>query len=251
MANGYMTSTELLALKPKDLSGYGFIYKITNNINKKIYIGQTTLSINWRFRLHCNLIKANKTMPICHAIQKYGKNKFTVEMLLLCTNKQRLDQFEILLINKYKATVKEFGYNVAPGGQPCITESGRKKISEFHKGKKKSKEHIEKVRQRQLGQKRSKEICLRLKDIATNRSGKSIILFHIPSKVQFIFKSKREASRQLNIVKSGIDRILKRQDYSYKNYKALLLTEYNNIMNKPEFLQVFLTQHKPSRIKEI
>ena len=52
------------------------IYKITNRINGKVYIGQTRMSLNVRWWHHCN----RKDCPaLHHAIKKYGAENFTVE----------------------------------------------------------------------------------------------------------------------------------------------------------------------------
>ena len=53
----------------------GYIYKITNNINNKIYIGKTTYSIEKRFKEHLNdsaRITSDKR-PLYDAIRKDGK----------------------------------------------------------------------------------------------------------------------------------------------------------------------------------
>ena len=65
------------------------IYKITNLINKKCYIGQS-VHIERRFREHCN---SNTNSYIHRAIQKYGKENFTFEVIEECSLNQ-LDERE-------------------------------------------------------------------------------------------------------------------------------------------------------------
>lgn len=54
------------------------IYKIINNVNNKIYVGQS-IDINRRFKEHIRTSKLNKdTMPIHKAIYKYGIDNFFI-----------------------------------------------------------------------------------------------------------------------------------------------------------------------------
>jgi group I intron endonuclease len=65
----------------------GKIYKITNTINKKIYIGQTIKSIIDRFKGHC--LKASISISaIFNAINKYGKENFLIEQIDSATLKK-------------------------------------------------------------------------------------------------------------------------------------------------------------------
>ena len=58
----------------------GFIYKITNLINGKIYIGQTITSISQRMNRHYTNAKTNNhATGIDGAIKKYGRENFKVE----------------------------------------------------------------------------------------------------------------------------------------------------------------------------
>lgn len=56
------------------------IYKIQNKINNKIYIGQS-VHIERRFQEHCF---PSKTSVISKAIQKYGKDNFTFDIIEEC-----------------------------------------------------------------------------------------------------------------------------------------------------------------------
>ena len=55
------------------------IYKITNKINGKIYIGQTAKSIKERFNQHC--LKWSCCTKFKYAINKYGKENFIIEQI--------------------------------------------------------------------------------------------------------------------------------------------------------------------------
>ena len=93
----------------------GKIYKITNKINGKVYIGQTIQSLKERFNRHCSNYKDNHSnMSIKQAILKYGKENFTIE-LIEEIEQDKLDEREIYWISIYNSYNK--GYNCTKGGQ--------------------------------------------------------------------------------------------------------------------------------------
>ena len=85
------------------------IYKITKKENGKSYIGQST-DIVRRFWCH----KHRDTMPIDVAIQKYGEDAFTYEIIEECSP-EKLDERERYWI-KYYNTYEGIGYNCNEGG---------------------------------------------------------------------------------------------------------------------------------------
>lgn len=88
----------------------GYIYKITNKVNGKSYIGQTRYTIEFRWRQHIH--KKDNTY-FHNAIKKYGVDNFIVEKLEEC-NIEDLNEREIYYIAKYN-TFKD-GYNLTIGG---------------------------------------------------------------------------------------------------------------------------------------
>ena len=86
------------------------IYKITNLVNGKIYVGQTKFSVEKRFKEHA---KANS--PLGHAIRKYGKENFKAEVIEICQTFTELNEREIFWIAKLNCKVPN-GYNIADGG---------------------------------------------------------------------------------------------------------------------------------------
>ena len=100
----------------------GFIYIIKNKINDKVYIGQTTNTVQYRFNQH--LMNANfeyKTGHLYNAMRKYGKENFYVETIEEISN-ELLDEREIYWIAYYDSF--QNGYNSTIGGE------GDKKYSE-------------------------------------------------------------------------------------------------------------------------
>lgn len=100
----------------------GKIYKITNHINGKIYVGQTTKSLKERFQKHCWRTTENDSyhlnMAIKKAIKKYGKENFTIE-LIEEVETTKLDEREVYWISFYDSYNK--GYNCTKGGQNGAT----------------------------------------------------------------------------------------------------------------------------------
>ena len=97
----------------------GFIYKITNKINSKSYIGQTIQNVKERFYQHCatKCSKAVSNMAIHRAIKKYGKSNFTVEVIeeIDSTNLNDRERYWIRYYDSYNN-----GYNSTEGGQDGI-----------------------------------------------------------------------------------------------------------------------------------
>ena len=94
------------------------IYKFTNKINNKVYIGQSR-NINKRIKEHfykANLESGQDYFSLLHiAIRKYGEENFDVEILEECST-DSLDERERYYITLYNCITPN-GYNVMSGGQ--------------------------------------------------------------------------------------------------------------------------------------
>lgn len=96
----------------------GVIYKITNLINNKIYIGQTRMPEPQRWQSHiwhAYNNPQNDCIYLCHAIKKYGRENFKREILEEVDD-ENLNIREIYYINKYNSTNPQIGYNITKGG---------------------------------------------------------------------------------------------------------------------------------------
>ena len=92
----------------------GFIYKITNRVNGKVYIGQTRFTVEHRFKQHIkNYNVEHRMQPLYMAFAKYGIENFTVETVEECSI-EKLDEREIFWIAKYDSFKN--GYNATLGG---------------------------------------------------------------------------------------------------------------------------------------
>lgn len=161
------------------------IYKITNKVNNKTYIGQTTKSLSIRFAQHCQ--KSSKCTGISTAIQKYGKENFIIEEIGGANNQSELNYQEWLLINKYN-TIAPNGYNLVHGGnskgtlsiitRQRLSASLRGRVSP-NKGKKLSEEHKKSLSKAHIGipsacrgRSLSEEHKLKLSKILKNKPNK-------------------------------------------------------------------------------
>lgn len=90
----------------------GYIYKITNIVNNKVYIGQTTKTVEARWKQHKHS-SVSKKYALYYAMRKYGIDNFKIETLEQCDNKD-LDEKEIEWIAFYNSYRE--GYNMTLGG---------------------------------------------------------------------------------------------------------------------------------------
>lgn len=117
----------------------GYIYAIKNSISGKTYIGQTWNTVEHRWKQHCKHAteKKPKSMPILHAIAKYGTSSFSVETLEelgICSQKE-LDDREIFWVITL-GTFSPNGYNLRAGRSAGImSEETRKKIGLINIGR--------------------------------------------------------------------------------------------------------------------
>ena len=84
------------------------IYKTTNNINGKIYIGRSGKGDS-------KYLGSGKYL--LHALNKYGKQNFKRVVIDNADNRKELCEKEIFWINFYDARNPEIGYNIGPGGE--------------------------------------------------------------------------------------------------------------------------------------
>lgn len=112
------------------------IYKVTNKLSGKIYIGQTTKSLEERWKKHCY---ANGCSVFYKAIKKHGKNAFTVEEIGKYGNIKDLNNAEEYYIDWFNCLVPN-GYNLKSGGNnKTYSEESKKRMSESQSGEKNSR----------------------------------------------------------------------------------------------------------------
>lgn len=109
------------------------IYKATNIINNKVYIGQTTNTLEYRANQHLRETRSakKKNTYFHNAINKYGFENFTFEEIDSAANINELNKKEQYWIKYYNSTDKSIGYNLDSGGANCLkSESTKRKIGD-------------------------------------------------------------------------------------------------------------------------
>lgn len=93
-----------------------YIYKITNNINGKIYIGKTNFTVEKRWKEHCNDFKKEtlQKRPLYSAMKKYGIENFSVEEVEYLDTPLEAEEREKYWIEYYGSF--KYGYNATRGG---------------------------------------------------------------------------------------------------------------------------------------
>lgn len=234
---------------------YGVIYKITNLVTNKCYIGKTKTTIQLRWADHkkpsamsCSILK--------RAIKKYGSENFRIEEVVTCFSKDDLNETEKLLIKQFNV-LHPNGYNLREGGEGGeFTEISRKKLSESLKGKKKrphteeEKLHLSRV---MTGRVFSKETRLKMSKASKGRqipknhpnSSTPITSYNLENKQIIEYPSIAEANRQ-GFDSVSLNRVLKNKLLFYKN---CLWFYKENFSNEALSIKIQLIIKKFSKLK--
>lgn len=220
------------------------IYKITNKINNKIYIGFTHKTAKGRFNQHCYISKNpnNKSFSILHkAIKKYGRQNFLYNTVYMSNNKDEVLSKEDTFIKYYNSLLPN-GYNIIKGGSMPPSWSGKKhknitkqKISDaltLFYSKPQNKIKHQKENNPNYGHKWSNELKNHLskqkigKYINGNNPNSKKIKITFPSGKILFFNCIKEAALYLNInphtLSNNINKINSHHNSKLKN----ILIEY-------------------------
>ena len=120
-----------------------YIYKVTNLINNKIYIGQRSTCVPYEKDSYIGSgVKLGK------AKSKYGKDNFKKELIEICKSIEELNEREIFWIKELCSMNPEIGYNLVAGGRYGIKGF---KIIAWNKGIPMTEEVKEKLRKSRTG----------------------------------------------------------------------------------------------------
>lgn len=164
------------------------VYKATNLINGKVYVGKTVRSLSHAKARHKLRAKGGCVTKLYNSMRKHGFDNFSWEVAYRGCSNEDICMMEVTLIRELQCRDSEFGYNMTDGGEgtvgavvteelrslmserssgennPCFglfgeqhpaygnrhTDDAKKRISEAHKGKPKSEETKRKLSQARL-----------------------------------------------------------------------------------------------------
>jgi group I intron endonuclease len=205
------------------------IYKIVNKVNEKIYIGQTTKGILKRLHSH-----SRSDMIIGKAIRKYGIQSFDISVIDVAEDKQTLNEKEKYWIRKLNS-LSPHGYNISIGGTGGnLGELVNKKIGDTQRGRKRSKETIEKMR----GQKRSKETIEKMrhphkKPKPGHMMGKTVRTEEYRKNIGLSSKGRKNPKlAEFNRSRTGQKQSEETQEKKRKSLKEFYENKKNLILNK-------------------
>jgi len=156
------------------------IYKITNLVNGKIYIGLTSKGLDRRLYTHWNSAINKGDNTILHkAMRKYGIENFNIEEIDVANNLNEANQLEVKWIAEYQTNVYRHsdgnGYNMTDGGEGTLGRKGQPHTTEFKQylrelntGRTHTNEVKRQISESKLGKKRSPET---IKKMSESRKG--------------------------------------------------------------------------------
>lgn len=113
-----------------------WIYIIRNQVNGKLYVGQTKHSDpHKRWRDHLGKLRAGRQQHLYRAMMHYGVENFSFMPLEMWSSLEELDEAEMFWISYLRSWDSSVGYNMTLGGaQPRVTDDVRLKLSELNTG---------------------------------------------------------------------------------------------------------------------
>jgi group I intron endonuclease len=178
------------------------IYKITNLITCKFYIGLTIQNINTRFNHHVYEAKLGSTSYLHRSILKHSKENFKIEKLDEAQTIKELQNKEVYYINTLNTTNRKIGYNIAQGGSIGLngfkhTEESKLKMSKSSKGKIASLETKQKMSKIRKGKSLPESANIKVK-LYNKKVSKIVIKTNIDGSIQE-YESISETAKQNNI----------------------------------------------------
>jgi hypothetical protein len=159
------------------------VYVYTNlKDNNKKYFGQTSSTLDER--AGSNFINYKESWRFYQALQDFGIESFTREIIFETENEDDADNMEIKMIKEFKTQDPEFGYNIQPGGKNFVmNEEIKKKIGEKVKTSKRFKKNNFKAH------------------------AKRVVSIDIETKETNVYDSLTDAANQLNLSRGNIGSI--------------------------------------------
>lgn len=215
---------------------YGVIYLIRNEVNGKVYIGQTIQKGGFDERYKNNVAKYTKNEHLRRSINKYGIDNFYIDKEFdVAYSQEELDKLEDLYIKTYETTNPNKGYNKKFGGSSGKhTEETRKKlslnngsrrpevrekISKSNKGKTLSNEHKKKISEARKGRKHTEETKEKLRKLNLAENAPMYGKTHT-----------EETRRKLSEAKSGKNHHMYGKNHKEETKKKIALSKNKKVI---------------------
>ena len=172
------------------------IYKATNAVNGKVYIGKTVKKLEDRMYMHkWTAENSNDNYYFYNAINNYGWDAFTWEVIDTAESEDELNQKEVYWISKYNSNNRYNGYNMTDGGEGVTglihTDESRMKM-------------------------------------AMASGAKPFYLYNIKGEFVGEYINQHECARELGLSVKTLNQLLKGQRlYTRKGYVGLYVEEFN------------------------
>jgi group I intron endonuclease len=182
------------------------VYKHTNKVNGKVYIGITSQDV----RVRWNRGWGYQYCPhFGRAIQKYGWDNFAHEILYDGLTQTEAENWEINLIAEYHSADSRFGYNVSLGGSGAGKHSDetREKIGKVRRGCHHTEESKQKMRVAHLGKTFSEEHLQKLKTAqygSKHHRARTVYQFTLSGELVAVYDCISEAMRQTGVPNQNI-----------------------------------------------
>ena len=207
------------------------VYKVTNNINNKIYVGITNQGYKTRFYKHCSDSIRGSNFPLHLALRKYGIDNFTTEVIETCDTIELLKEREIHWIKTLQSQSKEIGYNVTSGGDGAygikVSDVTRNKMSLAAKGRVIS----------DITKNNMRKACTKSKKVS---------MFTLDGTLVRTFNSTKEADRELGYTNTNISRCARGLTAAYRGYIWKYDTDY-----KPDVILEKVIELKPVKSRVV
>jgi group I intron endonuclease len=201
----------------------GTIYLIINKVNGHKYVGQTTQTVNNRWKQHIDESRRMSPYPLHRAMRKHGNHNFMIRELEEC-DVNKLDEREQYFIKEYNTFESAEGYNATSGGnRPILSQETKDKLSDIKSKQINTEEHNDNISSSMKESLSNNKWGFHLEENRGN--GKhfraQLMSVNIETGEERIWESASEAAIELTDNRKKCGNIIRAADNGYKAYGYL------------------------------